>query len=585
MATNWRLLPLGFLIFLSLLLFTPPPTPASEWMEVTQERLLNADKDGSNWLTFRRTYGGWWYSPLAQINTSNVGKLVPKWIFSGGGSGDQKATPLVNNGIMVTISHDATDPQAHPRTFYRQKVFALDAKTGVVLWKYEHKLPEDLVGLVRVIGGSRGVGLWKDKVYFGTFDARLIALRAKTGEVAWNREITDYRDGYYVSMAPMAVKGKIIVGMAGPGEMGPRGFVEAFDAETGVSLWRTYTVPGPGEPGNGTWPGETWKLGGSAAWNHGTYDPGTNLLYYGTGNPAPWISEMRKGDNLYSNSAIALDADTGKLAWHFQYLPNDPWDMDTTAEHLVVDVMRGGRNVKAVVQANKLGYVYTLDRTSGKFLSAAPFVNLINWGKPDPETGKAMPVAGAPKMGGARVEICPGLVGATSWGSKSYSPRTGYMYIPTNEFCVSLGYREELTYQRGAFYTGAVHDHFAKTDQAGALRAFDVNTNRIAWEWWNKTPLISFTLATGGDLVFTGTPEGKVVAVDARSGEQLWEFNVGTPVSGGIMSYSVGGKQYIAVAAGGNTRSPAWFAKEPRWAPLFKTVNWGDIVAVFALPD
>lgn len=567
-------------------LFFIPAVSALEWVDVTDEQLLNADKDSNNWLTYRRTYNGWRYSPLDQISTTNVKKLVPRWIFAGGGVGDQKGTPLVNNGIMFSVSTDATDPNAHPRTIVRQRVFALDAKTGAMLWKYEHKPPEDLTALVRVLVGSRGVALWKDKVYFGTYDARLVALRAQTGERVWETEIADYRDGYYVSMAPLVVKGKVIVGIAGPGEMGPRGFIEAFDALTGRSLWRTYTVPGPGEPGNETWPGETWKLGGVAPWNHGSYDPETNLLYWGTGNPAPWIANMRPGDNLHANSVIALDADTGKLKWHFQFIPNDPWDMDTSQEPSVIDVMRNGQKVKAVVQANKLGYVYTLERTTGKFLSVVPFVKLINWGTVDPTTGKASKdTTKIPEMGGPRMEVCPGLVGATDWGSKPYSPRTGYMYIPANEFCVMLGYRGELTYKRGAFYTGAIHDHVAKFDQSGVLRAFDVNTNRIAWEWWNKAPLISSALATAGDLVFVGTPEGKVVALNAKTGEQLWEFNVGTPVSGGIISYSIGGKQYIAVAAGGNTRSAAWFGKEPRWAHLFKNVNWGDILVVFALPD
>jgi alcohol dehydrogenase (cytochrome c) len=586
MATQWRRVGPALWVLASLIFSLPGEAPGAEWADVTEDRLLNADRDAANWLTYRRTYQGWSYSPLAEINTSNVRKLVPRWVFSGGGAGDQKGTPLVNNGIMVTVSVDATDPNVNPRTVLRRKVFALDARTGEVLWKHEHKLPEDLTGLVKILVGPRGVAFFNDKIYFGTEDARLVALRARTGEVAWNTTITDYRDGYFVSMAPMAVKGKIVVGMAGPGEMGPRGFVEAFDAETGKSVWRTYTVPGPGESGNDTWPGETWKLGGAAAWNHGTYDPDTNLLYFGTGNPAPWIAQLRKGDNLYANSVIALDADTGKLKWHFQFIPNEPWDFDTTQEPLVIDVTRDGAKQRAVIQANKLGYVYTLDRTTGKFMSATPFVRLINWGGVDPETGKATVNASLiPTMGGDRLEVCPGLVGATSWGSKSYSPRTGYKYIPANEFCMMLGYRGELTYQRGALYTGAVHDHHAKTDLAGVLRAFDVNTNRIAWEWWNKTPLLSFSLATGGDLVFTGTPEGKVVALDARTGQQLWEFNVGTPVSGGITSYAVAGKQYIAVAAGGNTRAPAWFGKDPRWVDQFKKVNWGDIVAVFALPD
>jgi alcohol dehydrogenase (cytochrome c) len=584
MNAHARLLFIGFLVVIAGLFLAVAGARAAEWSEVTDDRLLNADKDPANWLTHHRTYNGWRFSPLEQINATNVKKLTPKWLFSGGGAGDQKGTPMVNNGIMVTVSIDAGDT-AHPRTLIRQKVFALDAATGTVLWKHEHKLAEDLTALVRILLGPRGVAFWKDRIYYGTKDARLIALRAATGEVVWNKQIADYKDGHYVSMAPIAVKGKIIVGIAGPGEMGSRGFVEAFDADTGNSLWRTYTVPGPGEPGNETWPAETWKLGGAAPWHHGTYDPEQNLLFYGTGNPAPWIPDLRKGDNLYATSLIALDADTGKLKWHFQFVPNEAWDLDTNQEPLILDVVRNGAKVKAVVHANKLGYVYTLDRTNGKFVSATPFVSNLNWGTVDPTTGKALVNREKiPTMGGPRVEVCPGLIGATAWGNRPYNPGTGYLYIPANEFCMMLGYRGELTYSRGAFYTGALHDHHAKGDNSGVLRAYDVNANKFVWEWWNRTPLVTHVLTTGGNLVFLGTAEGKVVALNARSGEQLWEFSVGTPVSGGIITYAIGGKQYIAVAAGGQTRSTTYYAKEPRWAHL-KNMSWGDIVAVFALPD
>jgi alcohol dehydrogenase (cytochrome c) len=581
MAKKWWF---GFIIFISPIFFVPGVAPALEWAEVTQDRLLNADKDPANWLTHHRTYNGWRYSPLAQINTGNVGKLVPKWLFSGGGAGDQKGTPMVNNGIMVTVSIDAGDI-AHPRTLVRQKVVAIDAATGTVLWRHEHKLPDDLTVLVRILLGARGVAFWKDRIYYGTKDARLIALKAATGEVIWNKEIDDYKVGYYVSMAPIVVRGKIILGIAGPGEMGSRGFVQAFDAETGASLWRTYTVPGPGEAGNETWPGETWKVGGVAPWHHGTYDPETNLLFYGTGNPAPWIPDLRKGDNLFANSVIALDADSGKLKWYFQFVPNEAWDLDTNQEPLLVDVTRNGKKVKAVIHANKLGYVYTLERATGKFLSALPFVSLVNWGKVDPVTGAGIVNRDKiPTMGGPRVEVCPGLIGATAWGNRPYNPGTGYLYIPANEFCMMLGYAKELTYKRGGIFTGAMHDHHAKGDQSGVLRAYDVNANKIAWEWGHRTPLVTHVLTTGGDLVFFGTAEGNVVALNARTGEQLWQFNVGTPVSGGIMTYSVGGRQYIAVAAGGQTRSTTYYKVEPRWAHL-KNMSWGDVVTVFALPE
>src|SRR5437870_7231887 len=565
------------LVLLALLSFslTPPPAPAAEWRDVTDDRLANAGSDPANWLMYSRTYNGWRYSPLDQINTGNIKKLVPKWIFAGGVLGEQQMTPVVNSGAMFTTS----------TALGVNRVHALNAVTGELLWKHDRKIPEDVGALVRVIPHNRGVALHKDKVIFGTLDAHLVALDAKTGKPAWETKIADYADGYFVSQAPLVIKSKVIVGIAGPGEMGPRGFVEAFDAETGKSLWRWYSVPAAGEPGSETWQADTWKIGGGAVWHTGTYDPATNLLYVGTGNPAPWIADMRRGENLYTMSAVALDVDSGKMKWYHQYLANEPWDFDTMAEHHVIDVVRNGQTHKAVVQANKLGYVYTLDRITGKFLSAAPFVKSLNWGKPDPVTGKGVENPGLrPTMGGPPVEVCPSLLGGTGWQPKVFNPKTGYMYIPANEFCMRYAYVADLSYEQGQLFTGNTTEHFSKTEQAGVLRAFDVNQNKVVWEWSNRTPLISHTLSTAGDLVFQGTAEGKVVALDAKSGRELWAFNLGTPQSGGIMSYAVDGKQYIAVAAGGTLRSQVWFGKEPKWSSALK-MNWSDLVVVFGLSE
>src|SRR5881296_1963473 len=549
------------LVLLALLSFslTPPPAPAAEWRDVTDDRLANAGSDPANWLMYSRTYNGWRYSPLDQINTGNIKKLVPKWIFAGGVLGEQQMTPVVNSGAMFTTS----------TALGVNRVHALNAVTGELLWKHDRKIPEDVGALVRVIPHNRGVALHKDKVIFGTLDAHLVALDAKTGKPVWETKIADYADGYFVSQAPLVIKGKVIVGIAGPGEMGPRGFVEAFDAATGKSQWRWYSVP----------------AAGLAVWHTGTYDPVTNLRYVGTGNPAPWIADMRKGDNLYTMSAVALDVDTGKMKWFHQYLANEPWDYDTVAEHHVIDVVRNGQTQKAVVTANKLGYVYTLDRITGKFLSAVPFVKSLNWGAPDPVTGKGVETPGLrPTMGGPPVEVCPSLLGGTGWQPKVYNPRTGLLYIPSNEFCMKYGYVPDLTYKKGQLFTGNTTEHFSKTEHAGVLRAFDVNQNKVLWEWNNRTPLISHTLATAGDLVFQGTAEGRVVALDAKSGQELWSFNLGTPQSGGIISYAVDGKQYIAVAAGGTVRSQVWFGKEPKWTHATR-LNFSDVVVVFGLSE
>ena len=569
-----RLFVAGFLVLTSLLLSLPAPG-RTQSRDVTDDRLLNAESDGANWLMYNRTYNGWRYSPLAQINAGTIKRLVPKWIFAGGALGEQQMTPVVNDGVMFTTS----------TALGWNRVHALNARTGEALWRHERKIPEDVGALVRVIPHNRGVALYRDRVIFGTLDAHLVALDAKTGAPVWETKIADYADGYFVSQAPLVVKGKVVVGIAGPGEMGPRGFVEAFDAATGKSLWRWYSIPAAGEAGSETWSADTWKIGGGAVWHTGTYDPATNLLYVGTGNPAPWIADMRRGDNLYTMSAVALDVDTGTLKWYHQYLANEAWDYDTMAEHHVIDVVRNGQSHKAVVQANKLGYVYTLDRINGKFLSAAPFVKSLTWGGPDPATGKGVENAGVrPRMGGPPVEVCPSLLGATGWQPKVYNPKTGYLYIPSNEFCMRYAYVADLTYKKGQLFTGVTTEHFSKAEQAGVLRAFDVNQNKVVWEWSNRTPLISHTLSTAGDLVFQGTPEGKVVALNAKNGQELWSFSLGTPQSGGIMSYAVDGKQYLAVAAGGTLRSQVWFGKEPKWGNALK-MNWSDLVVVFGLME
>ncbi len=521
---------IALLVLSSLLLALPSPGRSAEWRDVSDARLLNAERDAGNWLMYNRTYAGWRFSPLDQISAANIKKLVPKWIFAGGTVGDQQMTPVVNDGVMFTTSTSLAFNRVH----------AVNAATGELLWKYDRRTAEDVGALVRLIPHNRGVALYKDKVIFGTLDAHLVALDAKTGKPAWETKIVDYADGYFVSQAPQVIKGKVVVGIAGPGEMGPRGFVEAFDADTGKSQWRWYSIPAAGERGSETWAADTWKIGGGAVWHTGTYDPD---------------------------------------------LANEPWDFDTVAEHHVIDVVRNGQTQKAVVTANKLGYVYTLDRITGKFLSAVPFVKSLNWGAPDPVTGKGVETPGLrPTMGGPPVEVCPSLLGGTGWQPKVYNPRTGLLYIPSNEFCMKYGYVPDLTYKKGQLFTGNTTEHFSKTEHAGVLRAFDVNQNKVLWEWNNRTPLISHTLATAGDLVFQGTAEGRVVALDAKSGQELWSFNLGTPQSGGIISYAVDGKQYIAVAAGGTVRSQVWFGKEPKWTHATR-LNFSDVVVVFGLSE
>src|SRR5215510_2407681 len=306
-------------LWLAVVVVAAAPTPSrAQWTDVTDARLLEADKEPSNWLTYYRTYSGWRFSPLAQLTPQNVKRLTPKWMLSLGEAGNQQATPLVNNGIMIVTS---------PLGQEINRVYAVDAANGRVLWKHETKLPEDLSGLVKILSMNRGAALYKDRVYFGTLDARLVALSAKDGTVVWQTTVADYKDGYFFTMAPLVADGRILIGSSGPGEMGSRGFIAAFDADNGRELWRTYTIPVGGEAGSETWAGESWKHGGGAVWLTGTYDPVRKLVFFGVGNPAPWDANLRKGANLYTNSVLALDVDSGRIRWYHQYLPNDAWDL------------------------------------------------------------------------------------------------------------------------------------------------------------------------------------------------------------------------------------------------------------------
>lgn len=577
MTTRLRLLVL--VLFLGSMVLAPVAALAAEWSEVTDARLLNADKDPNNWLTYYRTYNGWRFSPLSQINTQNVKRLTPKWMLSLGEAGNQQATPLVNNGVMIVTSPAGTQIN---------RVYGVDAASGRVLWKHETKLPEELTGLVQILAMNRGAALYKDRVYFGTLDARLIALNAQTGQLVWQTQVADYKDGYFFTMAPLAVKGKIIVGTSGPGEMGPRGFIAAFDPDGGRELWRTYTIPAAGEPGSDTWPGETWKYGGGAVWLTGTYDPEQNLVFFGVGNPAPWDANLRKGANLYTNSVLALDVDTGKIKWFHQYHPNDSWDIDTPNEHLLLTITRDGQKVPITFQPNKTGFFWSLDRSNGKFVSAARFgKNITIWSGVDPETGKLIenpgmrPAAGAPPM-----NICPAIFGSRNWAHAAYHPGTGFVYLPSLELCNKYSIAKEIQYKRGALYIGADFTAYAPQEQAGAVRAIDPAKGKIVWEWWTRAPIqAGGAVATGGGLVFVGTQDGRLVALNTTNGKQLWEFNLGAPVTGPPISFAVGGKQYVAVVTGGGRVTGDLLVGDDPKLQYLKNVPLGGTLTVFGLFD
>jgi alcohol dehydrogenase (cytochrome c) len=565
------------MLIVVLLVTVPMTLLAAEWSEVTDGRLLEADKDANNWLTYYRTYNGWRYSPLSQINAQTVKRLTPKWLLSLGEAGNQQATPLVNGDIMIITS---------PLGQEINRVYAVDVTNGRVLWKHEHKLPEDLPSLARIVPMNRGAALYKDKVYFGTLDAYLIALKAATGEVAWKTKVADALDGYFFTMAPLAVKGKIILGTSGPGEMGARGFIAAFDADSGKELWRTYTIPAAGEPGAETWAGESWKYGGGAVWLTATYDPALNLAFFGVGNPAPWDANLRKGDNLYTASALALDADTGRVKWYHQYHPNDTWDLDTPHEHLLLTVERSGQQVPITFQPNKTGFYFSLDRSNGRFLAAKRFARFVNiWKDVNPENGKLIENAGMrPAAGAAAMDICPSVFGGRNWAHAAYHPGTGLVYLPSLELCEKYSLAKDIEYKRGALYIGADFATYAPQDQAGAVRAINPAKGETVWEWWTRAPIqAGGVLATDGGLVFAGTQDGKLVALSATKGEQLWEFSLGAPVTGPPITYAAGGKQYLAVVTGGGKVTTDLLIGDDPKLQYIKNVPLGGTLTVFGL--
>ena len=502
------------------------------WAQVSSERLLQARQEPQNWLTYSGDYSGWRYSSLKQINTANVQQLAAQWVFQTEAKGKFETTPLVFDGVMYVTVQD-------------NLAYALDSRTGRTIWQYRRSLPEGiLVCCGRV---NRGFAVLGDNLFMATLDAHLVALDRKTGNVLWDVEAADYRKGYAFTLAPLVVKDKVIVGVAG-GEFGIRGFIDAYDAETGKRAWRFYTIPGPGEPGHETWEGDSWKTGGSPAWMTGTYDPALNLIYWGTGNPGPDLyGEDREGDNLYSNSVVALDADTGKLKWHFQFTPHDVHDWDATEVPMLLDLEFEGRPRKLLVQANRNGFFYVLDRTNGEFLLARPFAR-ITWAKEIGPDGRPVVLPGTDPTPEGNY-VCPGLSGGTNWMSPSYNPQTGLFYVAAREQC-NLFFSSPQPYREGVLYWGSTYQPVSDEKEWGALRALDPRTGKIKWEFKYYSAPRAGTLSTAGGLVFAGDMEGYLIAVDAQAGKELWHFQTGSPLFASPMTYSLDGMQYVTIPSG-----------------------------------
>jgi alcohol dehydrogenase (cytochrome c) len=497
---------------------------------VTDADLLKPDP--RNWLSYSGAYHSQRHSALREIDKTNVRALAPKWIYAVPGAERLETVPLVANGVMYL-----TQPN---------QVYAIDARTGRLIWEYRRQ-----PALRR--GPNRGVAIYGDKVYFGTPDAQLVALDARTGELAWEAKLADADEGYWSPVAPLPVRGKIIMGIA-PGDHGLNGFLDAYDAETGRRLWRWNTIPKPGEPGSETWAGDSWKTGGGATWLTGSYDPGLNLIYWGIGNPAPdFNGDARKGDNLYTESMVALDADTGKLKWHFQFTPHDVHDWDGVEIPVLVDAPFKGRPRKLLAQANRNGFYYVLDRASGEFLHAAPFVKLLNWATGLTPQGRPIRVPGVdPSFQGSKV--CPATSGATNWMSPAYNPDSGLFYVVAQEGC-GINTKATDTFRPGGHpFMGTGYIESPEEPWQMYVRALDYTTGKLRWEY--KQPGArgygAGLLSTAGGVLFAGDAQGIFTALDAATGALLWSFNTGRQITASPISYSVDGRQYVTIAAGSN---------------------------------
>jgi alcohol dehydrogenase (cytochrome c) len=500
--------------------------------QVNYERLLKSAQEPQNWLTYSGDYKGWRYSGLKQINASNIGQLAVHWVFQTGILGKFETTPLVIDGIMYVTGQD-------------NLACALDARTGRLLWRYKHPLPERVLPCCGRV--NRGFAALGNKVFLATLDAHVVALDAKTGNVVWDVVAEDYRKGYSFTLAPLAVKNKVIVGVSG-GEYGIRGFIDAYDAETGQRAWRFYTVPGPGEPGNESWKNDSWKIGGAPAWITGSYDPELNLVYWGTGNPSPSdYGEGRKGDNLYSNCVVALNADSGKFKWHFQFTPYDLHDWDATQVPVLADMEFEGKSRQLLLDANRNGFFYVLDRVEGKLLFARPFVR-VTWAKEIASGGRPVVLPGSdPTPEGTYV--CPGAAGGTNWMSPSYSPQTGFLYVAAREQCDTFMSWPQ-SYHAGRAYLGSAYVPAPGEQGWGALRALDPRTGKIKWEYKYYSAPWSGALSTAGGLVFAGDMEGYLIALDAVTGKELWHLQTGSSIYASPMAYAIDGKQYVVIPSG-----------------------------------
>ncbi|MBZ2183344.1 MAG: PQQ-dependent dehydrogenase, methanol/ethanol family [Bryobacter sp.] len=503
-----------------------PPGP------LTYERIRLAAGEPQNWLTYWGDYAGHHFSRLDQITPANVGRLQTRWAVQMPGDSILETTPIVVDGILYTAGMPG-------------QVFALDARTGMQIWRYQR--PQKQVNAFESNRYNRGVAVLGNRVFFGTLDAALIALDARTGRPLWETQVADTMLGYSITVAPLVVKDKVIVGVAG-GEHGIRGFLDAYDIRTGKRLWRFNTVPGPGEFGHETWKGDSWKLGGAPTWLTGSYDPELDTLYWATGNPGPDMdAEIRKGDNLFSCSVIALDPNTGQRKWHYQFTPNDSHDWDANQDLVLADQEIGGVKRKLLLQTNRNGLFYALDRTNGQLLFAKPYVRQT-WNDGFDSNGRPRIIPDSDSSPEGRV-VYPTLVGGTNWQSPSYDARSGRLFVVYADGAERY-VREPGAYEPGKAYWGGRSLPTGEPPRVG-IKALDTSTGQVDWDFKiARGSLAAGVLATSSGLLFSATSEGNLIALEAKTGKPLWRMQTGASTAASPISYSVDGKQYIAVASG-----------------------------------
>jgi alcohol dehydrogenase (cytochrome c) len=507
--------------------------------QVPYQRIVEADREPGQWLSYSRTYDGQRHSPLDQITPANVQRLRPVWIFQAEAPGVLETSPLYVDGALYV-----TEPGSQV-----QAVKALDARTGRVLWKYERPLPKNLVA-IGFPGTNRGAAVLESTLYVGTLDAHLVALDARSGVVRWDVEVASNATGHCITGAPLAIDGMVVVGISG-GDAGIRGFLDAYDAKTGARRWRRWTIPEPGEPGHETWAGDSWKTGGGPTWVTGSYDPELRLVYWGTGNPGPiWNGDDRPGDNLYTNSLLAVDADTGWLRWHFQFTPHDTHDWDATHVPVLIDAVHRGRPRKLVAVANRNAFFYVLDRETGEFLLGAPYAKQT-WADGLDVKGRPIVRAGSdPSVEGSLV--WPSRNGATLWFSPSYSPKTGLLYVAARDKG-SIYFKAKAEYKPGTPFLGGGDRNLAVDQESGAIRALEPESGRVRWEFPLLSPPWAGVMSTGGGLVFGSADEGSVFALDAATGRPLWDFQTGQTGGRTVsnpVSFLVDGRQLVTFTAG-----------------------------------